>query len=63
VKKGQELKLSPRTFASRRLMGNIGRLSPTAIAHPNKKTAYEFEIETLSPLTYFTVNKLTSRSK
>jgi hypothetical protein len=61
VKKGQELKLSPRTFASRRLMGNIGRLSPTAIAHPNKKTAYEFE--TLSPLTYFTVNKLISRSK
>jgi hypothetical protein len=42
-------------------MGSGGRLSPTATAHLNKKTACLFEIETLSPLTYFTVNNLLSR--
>jgi hypothetical protein len=61
MKKGQEISVSLRTFASRRLMGVDGRLSPTANAHLNKKTASQFEMETLSPLTYFTVNHLTSR--
>jgi hypothetical protein len=43
-----------RYFAKRRLMGNNGRLSPTAIFHLNQKKAYQFLIENLSPLSYFT---------
>ncbi|MEQ1638421.1 MAG: hypothetical protein ABL903_17240, partial [Methylococcales bacterium] len=45
-----------------RLMGYNSRLSPTVIAHPNKKTAFQFEIENQNPLTYSTLNNLIPRS-